>query len=121
MHIFFIYMPPQSEPSQKNGRRRQKPRKVFLFPRFARTIDIPLNLIVDQLVANDFYVRKHKDLRTEKDIGQIELAEKLQVSRGIISLWENGLREPTLPSLIRIATFFGVTLDYLAGLSDYER
>ncbi len=67
------------------------------------------------------FAERLKDLRTEKNIGQIELAEKLQVSRGIISLWENGLREPTLSSLIRIATFFGVTLDYLAGLSDYER
>lgn len=67
------------------------------------------------------FAERLKDLRTEKNIGQIELAEKLQVNRGIISLWENGLREPTLSSLIRIATFFGVTLDYLAGLSDYER
>ena len=67
------------------------------------------------------FAERLKDLRTEKNIGQIELAEKLRVSRGIISLWENGLREPTLTSLIRIATFFGVSLDFLAGLSDYER
>ena len=67
------------------------------------------------------FAERLKDLRTEKNIGQIELAEKLQVSRGIISLWENGLREPTLTSLIRIATFFGVSIDFLAGLSDYER
>ena len=67
------------------------------------------------------FAERLKDLRSEKNIGQIELADKLQVSRGIISLWENGLREPTLTSLIRIATFFGVSLDFLAGLSDYER
>lgn len=67
------------------------------------------------------FAERLKDLRSERNVGQIELAEKLQVSRGIISLWENGLREPTLSSLIRIATFFGVTLDYLAGLNDYER
>ena len=61
-----------------------------------------------------------KELRTEKNIGQIELATKIEVSRGIISLWENGLREPTLSSLIRISKFFNVSLDYLVGLNDYD-
>ena len=61
-----------------------------------------------------------KELRTEKNIGQIELATKIEVSRGIISLWENGLRKPTLSSLIRISKFFNVSLDYLVGLNDYD-
>lgn len=61
-----------------------------------------------------------KELRSEKNIGQIELATKIEVSRGIISLWENGLREPTLSSLIRISKFFNVSLDYLVGLNDYD-
>lgn len=55
-------------------------------------------------------------LRTEKKIGQIELAHKLGVSKGIISMWENGLREPTMSSLIALAQFFGVSIDYLVGL-----
>ena len=66
------------------------------------------------------FAERLKDLRTEKHIGQIELADKLQVSRGIISLWENGLREPTLSSLVKIAVFFGVSLDYLAGITDFD-
>lgn len=66
------------------------------------------------------FAERLKDLRTEKRIGQIELADKLQVSRGIISLWENGLREPTLSSLVKIAVFFGVSLDYLAGITDFD-
>ena len=32
-----------------------------------------------------------KDLRLEKGIGQVELAKSINVSKGIISLWENGL------------------------------
>ena len=55
------------------------------------------------------------ELRQEKGIGQVELAYKLSVSKGTISLWENKLREPTLPNLIALADFFEVTLDYLAG------
>ncbi len=59
-----------------------------------------------------------KMLREEKGIGQIELAEKLNVSKGSISLWENGLREPTMSSLIVLAKFFGCSIDYLVGLED---
>ncbi len=67
---------------------------------------------------NKFAVRL-RELRIEKGVNQILLAEKLQVSKGIISFWENGLREPTLTNLIAIAKFFNVSLDFLAGLTDY--
>lgn len=56
-----------------------------------------------------------KELRQENGIGQVELAKKINVSKGIISFWENGLREPTMSNLISLADFFGVTLDYLVG------
>ena len=46
-----------------------------------------------------------KELRLEKQMGQVELANALGVSKGIISLWENSLREPGLSSLIAIARF----------------
>ena len=59
-----------------------------------------------------------KDLRQEKDIGQIELAKSLGVSKGVISLWENGLREPKLSNLVLIARYFDVSIDYLAGITD---
>ena len=59
-----------------------------------------------------------KQLRSEKNIGQVELAKKIGVSKGVISLWENGLREPKLSNLINIASYFNVSLDYLAGLKE---
>jgi len=59
-----------------------------------------------------------RELRVEKGIGQVELAMKLGVSKGIISLWENNLREPTMSSLIALAKFFVVTIDYLVGIEE---
>ncbi len=56
-----------------------------------------------------------KELRKERKMGQTELAAAIGVSKGIVSLWENGLREPTLSHLIALADFFEVSLDYLAG------
>ncbi len=59
-----------------------------------------------------------KELRIERQVGQVELAKELGVSKGIISLWENGLREPKLLNLIALAKYFKVSIDYLAGLED---
>ena len=61
---------------------------------------------------------KLKELRQEKEIGQVELAKAVNVSKGIISLWENGLREPKLSNLVALAKFFDVSIDYLAGLEN---
>ncbi len=59
-----------------------------------------------------------KELRLERKVNQVSLAQAIGVSKGIISLWENGLREPTLTNLIALAKYFNVSIDYLAGLSD---
>ena len=59
-----------------------------------------------------------KELRTEKELGQVELAQALNLSKGIISLWENGLREPKLSNLITLARFFDVSIDFLAGIEN---
>ena len=57
-----------------------------------------------------------KELRQEKEIGQVELAKAIGVSKGVISLWENGLREPGMNSLVLLAKYFSVSIDYLVGL-----
>ncbi len=64
---------------------------------------------------NLFKVRL-KELRMEKGVGQVELSKEIGVSKGVISLWENGLREPTMNSLILLSKYFSVSIDYLVGL-----
>ena len=54
-------------------------------------------------------------LRVDAGLGQVELAQAVGVSKGIISLWENGLREPNMSSLILLANYFKVSIDYLLG------
>lgn len=61
-----------------------------------------------------------KELRIEKGIGQAQLARAIGVSNGIVSLWENKKREPTMGSLIALAKFFNVSLDYLTGLDQQK-
>ena len=65
------------------------------------------------------FCERLKELRLDRKVGQVELAKSIGVSKGVISLWENGLREPTMSSLISLAEFFEVSIDYLVGLKDY--
>ena len=59
-----------------------------------------------------------KELRQDKNISQVELAKKIGVGKSIISKWEKGECDITLSKAKVLATFFGVSIDYLAGLED---
>ena len=62
--------------------------------------------------------KRLKELRLEKNLSQLELAKELSVGKSIISTWETDQSEPTLSNIKKIALFFGVSIDYLAGLED---
>ncbi len=55
------------------------------------------------------------DLRREKNLTQKELAAKIGVSAAAIGFWETGTNEPKAQYLIKLAIFFGVTVDELLG------
>ena len=71
-----------------------------------------------QYAARSVFAERLKLLRQDKNIGQIQLAKDLDVGKSVISLWERGECEPTLSKLVAIANYFGVTIDYLAGLEN---
>lgn len=47
-------------------------------------------------------------LRTENGLTQQELADRLMVSRSLVSMWELGIRTPDLLSVEQMAELFGV-------------
>lgn len=61
-----------------------------------------------------------KQLRTESDLTQQELADKLGFgySRTAVSAWEVGINEPSNSDTIKIADFFKVSTDYILGKTD---
>lgn len=59
-----------------------------------------------------------RELRIEKEMSQIKLAEKLGVDFRTISNWEIGVRKPDIDMLVEIANFFDVSTDFLLGLVD---
>ena len=54
-----------------------------------------------------------KELRKEQCLSQDKLAELLNVSRQSYSRYENGISEPELNTIVKIADIFNVSLDYL--------
>ena len=61
---------------------------------------------------------KLKTLRTRERMTQAELADKLTVTKSVISAYETGLRMPSYDILIHIARIFHVTTDFLLGLEN---
>ncbi len=56
-----------------------------------------------------------KRLRSSSGLTQVEIAEKLGISRSTIGMYETGAREPDFETLEKIADFFNVDTDYLLG------
>lgn len=59
---------------------------------------------------------KLKDLRIQSGLNQKQLADQLGVTKSVISYYESLERSPSPDVLIRYATVFHVSVDYLLGL-----
>lgn len=55
--------------------------------------------------------------RKRSGLSQEDLADKMQISRQSISLWETNQTTPSLASLITLAKIFNVSLDELCGVT----
>lgn len=68
-------------------------------------------------MSRGFFTRL-KLLRKQKHMSQLSLAMKLNTTQMSISRYETGKREPDLKTLILIADFFDVSIDYLLERTD---
>lgn len=59
-----------------------------------------------------------KELRDKESISQKKLGEILNMSQQAIAKWETGAASPDPVMLIKIADYFGVSIDYLVGRTD---
>lgn len=60
---------------------------------------------------------KIKKMREAMRLTQQELGQRIGVDKSLVSFWEKGERTPSLDLLIKIASVFHTTTDYLLGLS----
>lgn len=65
--------------------------------------------------------QKLTQLRKEKSLTQMELAEEINVSRQAISKWEIGKTVPSMENLICLSKLYDVPLDYLINERDKQK
>lgn len=61
-----------------------------------------------------------KTIRTQAQLTQGELAEKVGASQKTISSWETGRTEPTMGDVLKLCDALGCTMDKLTGEKTYS-
>ena len=59
-----------------------------------------------------------KELRKEKGLSQIAVQMQTGIEQSLISKYENGERVPPTETLMQLADFYGVSMDYIMGRTD---
>ena len=77
-------------------------------------------LIVGYLSKEVYFMEKLPELRKEINISQSTLAKELGIAQNTLSQYESGKREPDNETLIKLADFFNVSIDYLLGKSEFK-
>ena len=62
--------------------------------------------------------RRIRNLREDNDLTQQNVADELNVNRRTYAAYENGVNSMTPETLIKIAEFYNVSVDYLLELTD---
>ena len=61
-----------------------------------------------------------KEIRTARNLTQQQVADYIGCSAVVYSRYENGIRQPSIETLLRMADLFGVTVDFLLGRQNVE-
>ncbi|MBS6546321.1 MAG: helix-turn-helix transcriptional regulator [Butyricicoccus pullicaecorum] len=66
----------------------------------------------------EIYQKRIRDLREDADKTQAEVAAALGISQTMYARYERGANELPIRHLIRLAQYYGVSSDYILGLTD---
>ena len=64
------------------------------------------------------YVKKIRDLREDHDKTQQEMADYLGTSQTMYARYERGANELPIRHLMMLCKYYGVSADYILGLTD---
>jgi transcriptional regulator with XRE-family HTH domain len=62
------------------------------------------------------FPEKLKVLRSAKGLTQQQLADRLNITKSLISAYETNIRMPSIDNLIKLSKVLGVTTDYLLNI-----
>ena len=61
-----------------------------------------------------------KELRTQAGLTQLQLAQRIGITKSVVSFYELQERTPSPDVLVKLAGIFSVSTDYLLGLDKRE-
>ena len=64
------------------------------------------------------YFPRLRDLREDKDMKQVEIAEMLGIQQTVYSRYERGFQNIPIEFLITLAEFYNTSTDYILGLTN---
>lgn len=68
---------------------------------------------------NAAFPQRLQTLREKQRLSRRTLAELCGLSKNMISLYERGEKEPSVDALIKLADYFGVSIDFLLGRKNF--
>ena len=69
-------------------------------------------------IYGDVMYKRIRDLREDKDLTQTKVAKILGMSQTGYSKYETGENDVPTHILIKLANFYGTSVDYILGLTD---
>lgn len=64
------------------------------------------------------YLKRLKEMREDKDLKQLNIANLLKMKQPQYARYEKGKRDIPLDNLITLANFYNTSTDYILGLTD---
>ena len=64
------------------------------------------------------YARRLRDLRTDRELSQVQIAVVLGTTKNQVGKYERGEQEMPIRHLITLCNYYGVSADYVLGLSE---
>lgn len=64
------------------------------------------------------YFQRLKDLREDKDMKQVQIAELLGIQQTVYSRYERGFQNIPIEHLIFLADYYNVSTDFILGRTD---
>lgn len=71
-------------------------------------------------MENKVFAERIRGLRIKNKLTQQELGNKFNVTSTGVSYWESGKAIPSMEVINKLSDFFGVSIDYLIGKSDFD-
>lgn len=68
-----------------------------------------------------YFYQRVRDLREDADLKQEQIGNFLEITRQQYQLYESGKREIPFHLVIKLAEFYDVSIDYIAGLTNEKK